>query len=128
MTKDQYYYAVTEAAEYPDLDAYLSDVAMSTEWGDDPDAPIPQQRLDDLTAIFIAVHRTTRDILDLSGLSQASFAQRYAIPRRTFQDWVLGVRTCPLYLRLLLQQSEGLLQVKVSGGPRCPNRAPRTAG
>lgn len=128
MTQEQYSFAVTEAAEYTDLDAYLTDVAMSTVWGNDLNAPIPQRQLDDLTAIFVAVHRTTRDILDLSGLSQASFAQRYAIPRRTFQDWVLGVRTCPLYLRLLLQQSEGLLQVKVSGWPRCPNRAPRTAG
>lgn len=115
MTQEQYYFAVTEAAEYPDLDAYLSDVAMSTVWGNDPDAPIPQQQLDDLTAIFAAVHRTPREILDLTGLSQASFAQRYVIPRRTFQDWLLGNRTCPLYLRLLVQQSLGLLQVKVSG-------------
>lgn len=115
MTKEQYYNAVTEAQAYTDLDSYLSDVAMSTEWGDDPDAPIPQQRLDDLAAIFAAVHRTPREILDLTGLSQASFAQRYVIPRRTFQDWLLGNRNCPLYLRLLLQQSEGLLQVKVSG-------------
>lgn len=115
MTREQYSFAVTEAAEYTDLDTYLTDVAMSTVWGNAPDVPIPQRQLDDLTAIFAAVHRTTRDILDLTGLSQASFAKRYVIPRRTFQDWVLGVRACPLYLRLLLQQSEGLLQVKVSG-------------
>ena len=115
MTKDQYYYAVTEAAEYPDLDAYLSDVAMSTVWGNDPETPIPQQRLDDLAAIFAAVHRTPREILALTGLSQAGFAQRYVMPRRTLQDWLLGNHTCPLYLRLLVQQSLGLLDVKVSG-------------
>ena len=115
MTQEQYSFAVTEATEYTDLDAYLTDVAMSTEWGDDPDAPIPQRQLDDLTAIFIAVHRTPREIVALTGSTQADFASRHVIPRRTLEDWVRGARICPLYLRLLLQQSEGLLQVKVSG-------------
>lgn len=115
MTKDQYYNAVTEAQAYTDLDSYLSDVALSTEWGDDPDAPIPQQRLDDLAAIFAAVHRTPKDVVIHSGLSWAKFARRYVIPLSTVTGWCRGLSPCPLYLHLLLQQSEGLLQVKVSG-------------
>lgn len=37
-----------------------------------------------------------------TGLSQAAFAARYEIPRRTIEDWESGSRTPPPYVITLL--------------------------
>lgn len=108
MTNKQYYFCATEAANYKDMDAYVSDVALSTVWGDAPDATIPPARLENLRSIYTAATRTTKEIVSLSGLSQAAFAERWCIPRRTVEDWCRGIAKCPLYTRLLMQQGMGI--------------------
>lgn len=43
-----------------------------------------------------------KEIRRLTGLSQAKFAEKYKIPRRTLEDWERGVRTpAPWALELL---------------------------
>ena len=111
MTDTQFSACVREVPAYTDIDAYVSDLALSSMWGDVEDADIPAQRLDDLRSIYQAVNRTVREIVAASGLSQAAFAERYCIPRRTVEDWCRGVAKCPLYTRLLLQRTEGLLKL-----------------
>lgn len=111
MTDTQFAACVREVPAYADIDAYVSDLALSSVWGDADTAEIPAARIDQLRAIYQAVHRPVRDIVAASGLSQAAFAERYCIPRRTMEDWCRGVRECPLYTRLLLQRAEGLLQL-----------------
>lgn len=108
MTAKQYYFCVTESANYKDIDAYVSDVALSTIWDSAPDASIPPARLENLRSIYTAATRTTKEIVSLSGLSQAAFAERWYIPRRTVEDWCRGIAKCPLYTRLLIQQCIGL--------------------
>jgi hypothetical protein len=109
MTDRQYYFCVAEAANYDDPDAYISDIALSTIWGDAPDAPIPPERLENLRDIYTAATRTVREIVAHSGLSQAAFAERYCIPKRTVENWCTESRECPIYLRLLLQRAENLI-------------------
>ena len=108
MTAKQYYFCVSAVANYSDPDAYVSDLALSTIWDDTPDAPIPPERLENLRNIYTAAARTPKEIVSLSGLSQAAFAERWCIPRRTVEDWCRGIAKCPLYTRLLVQQSLGL--------------------
>lgn len=108
MTAKQYYFCVTEAANYKDMDAYVSDLALSTIWDGTPDAPIPPDRLENLRSIYTAATRTPKEIVSLSGLSQAAFAERWCIPRRTVEDWCRGIAKCPLYTRLLMQQGMGI--------------------
>lgn len=109
MTDSQFSGCVQKCAAYADMDAYVSDLSLSAIWGDSDnnDATIRFA----LRSIYTAVNRTVREIVAASGLSQAAFAERYCIPRRTVEDWCRGVRECPLYTRLLLQRAEGLLQV-----------------
>lgn len=109
MTDTQFAACVRECASYDDMDAYISDMALSNILGDNdtPEATV----LSDLRSIYQAVNRPVRAIVTASGLSQAAFAERYCIPRRTVEDWCRGVSSCPLYTRLLLQRAEGLLQV-----------------
>ena len=111
MTDMQFPACVRECAAYDDVDAYVSDMARSSIWGNVGDADTPAERLEVLRAIYAAVNRTVRDIVAASGLSQAAFAERYCIPKRTVENWCSGSRECPLYTRLLLQRAEGLLQV-----------------
>lgn len=111
MTDTQFSACVRECGAYEDLDAYVSDMALSSIWSED--AVIDAAARAALRSIYTAVHRTIREIVEASGLSQAAFARRYCIPKRTVENWCSGVNDCPLYTRLLLQESLGLLQVDV---------------
>lgn len=111
MTDTQFAACVRECANYDDLDAYVSDLSLSTIWVDAGTADIPAARIDQLRAIYAAVNRPVRAIVTASGLSQAAFALKYCIPRRTIENWCSGSRECPLYTRLLLQRAEGLLKI-----------------
>lgn len=111
MNHDKLFYTLfAEALASPDRDAFVSDWALSSAWGDAPDADIPADRVDTLGRLWDAAHLTIRDIRQHTGLSQAAFATRYCIPTRTLEDWERGVRSCPDYLRLLLAKDVGLYQ------------------
>lgn len=113
MTGKQYCFCVAEVSHYPDVDAYISDIALSTIWGDAPDSPIPPDRPDQLRTIYTAATRTMREIISAAEMTQAAFAEHFCIPRRTVEDWCRGVRECPLYTRLLMQQCLGLFDPPV---------------
>lgn len=115
MTSKQYYLAVSEAQNYTDVDAYVSDMALSSSlWGvSGDDDTIPPDRIDDLRAIWEAVNRSFRDILTLAGMSQASFCRRFVISRITVGAWYNETRRCTIYDRLMFQQLLGLLDVEI---------------
>lgn len=108
MTNSQFNFCVRECATYTDCDAYTSDMALSTIWGDAPDAPIPPERLEALRGIYTAAHRTVREIIAAADMTQAAFAEHLCIPRRTVEDWCTGRRECLPYIRLMMQQCLGL--------------------
>lgn len=62
----------------------------------------------ELGEIWDVAHLTVKDIRSYSGLSQAAFAARYMIPRRTLQDWEWGKAKCTEYVKVLLAQKEGI--------------------
>lgn len=108
MTNKQFSACVSACANYSDPGAYISDMALSSIWGDAPDADIPADRIDALRGIYTAATRPVRQIVADTGLSQAAFAQRLCIPLRTVEDWCRSLRDCPVYVRLLIQESLGL--------------------
>lgn len=114
MTPKQYYTAVSETANYNDRDAYISDLALSSIWGDDDGADIPATRLEDLGRIWDASHRSIKEITAAAGLSQRKLAERFGVPYRTIENWCGEVSTCPLYTRLLMQECLGLFAVDIA--------------
>lgn len=44
-----------------------------------------------------------KEIRALTGLSQVKFANKYGIPRRTYENWESGTARCPEYLINLLE-------------------------
>ena len=113
MTSKQYRTCVTEAQEYTDREAYISDLALSSMWGDLPEDDIPNARLSQLGRIYDAVHRSVKDIAAEAGISAREMAIRFCIPQRTLENWCMGVNKCPLYTRLMLQESLGIYSPNV---------------
>lgn len=98
----------TAALDCADRDTYVSDWALSSAWGDAPEADVPADRVEELGHLWDAAHLTICDIRAHTGLSQAAFAARYCIPRRTVENWESGDRQCADYVRLLLAEAAGM--------------------
>lgn len=113
MTNKQYKACVEEATEYTDRDAYVSDLALSSMLGDDPESQNPQERLEQIGSIYDAVHRSVKDIAASAGMSQRKLAERFCIPYRTVEDWSAKRYNSPLYVRLMMQECLGLLNIDV---------------
>ena len=109
MTDKQFYSIFSDALsnESASREAFVSDWALSSIWDDDGQ-DIPEDRIAEIGDIWDVAHLTICDIRQHTGLSQAKFATRFCIPRRSVEDWESGARKCPDYLRLLLAQTVGL--------------------
>lgn len=97
-------------------EAFVSDWALSSIWDNDGQ-DIPEDRIAEIGDIWDVAHLTICDIRQHTGLSQAKFATRFCIPRRSIEDWESGARKCPDYLRLLLAQTVGLYNDRRFCGP-----------
>lgn len=87
-----------ETGAYADRDAYVSDMALSSVWGDAEDAEIPAERLALLGGIWDGKHCTIPELIKKYRMTQAGFAQYFDVPLRTVQHWCLGDRACPPYV------------------------------
>lgn len=117
MTDKQFYSIFSDALsnESASREAFVSDWALSSIWDDGQD--IPEDRIAEIGDIWDVAHLTICDIRQHTGLSQAKFATRFCIPRRSVEDWESGARKCPDYLRLLLAQTVGLYNDRRFCGP-----------
>lgn len=98
MTNQLRHKLYAETNNYTDPDAYVSDLALSSMWGDAGDADIPAERIALLRRIWDDTHCTVRELIERCGLTQSAFARHFSIPLRTVQGWCLGERDCPPYL------------------------------
>lgn len=46
---------------------------------------------------------TIKEIREITGLSQAKFAEKYKIPRRTIEDWEKDDSKCKEYIKDLIE-------------------------
>lgn len=107
MTDKQFYTLWAEALTSADRDAFVSDWALSSIWEDAEGDGITTSRIADLEELWDVAHATVRDIREHTGLTQAAFAVKYCIPKRSVENWESGSRSCPDYVRLLLAQVTG---------------------
>lgn len=77
------------------------------EYGDDTD-----RLVSDMCNIYQVSHMTMPDLLSASGLTKAAFSRRFLIPLRTVENWVSGIRPCPIYVRLMIADLLGLVTVE----------------
>lgn len=88
-----------EALTYTDRAAFVSDLALSSLWGDEPEEDAPPARLALLEAVYNAAHTADiNQLLRAHHLNQNAFARMFGIPLRTVQGWCIGERTPPDYV------------------------------
>ncbi len=110
MTDQQFLECYREIGNYTDPDAFVSDMALSSMWGDPEDAvEIPAERISELRRVWDALHRSARDIWQASGLSQRKLAEKFCIPYRKMERWCNGVSNPPDHDRIMMQRLLGLL-------------------
>ena len=112
MTEFQITHAFSEAPNYSDPDAFVSDLLLSAAFIDpnDPEAQPDLSQTDPLRRIWQAATLPIRDLLPAMGLTQTALSKRYGIPLRTVQGWAGETRTPPLWLRLILADLAGWLE------------------
>lgn len=118
MTHEQFYEAVSEIVNYTDRDAFTSDVALSITSLEDADKEIDLVAIaEDIGRIWDAYHMSIKELRATTGLSQAAFARRFLFPRRTLENWESSKapNECPLYIRMLISDSLGLLPARTEG-------------
>lgn len=71
-------------------------------------AAYPHVSAAEIQALTLAVNRTMPEILQESGKSGREVCRRFGISYRTMEDWTNGRRTCPVYLRLMIQELLGM--------------------
>lgn len=108
MNDKLFYMIFTDAKSVADRDAFISDWARSSVWGDAEDSEIPAYRLLEMGMIWDVAHTSFADIVKASGLKLVDFAARYAIPYSTAQKWYYDLSRCPDYARLLLARAVGM--------------------
>lgn len=107
MTDSNFYTLWGEAIATPDRDIYVAEWSTSSIFPDGSDL------LDNayyLGQLWDAAHMTVKEICRAFGLTQAAFAQRFCIPKRTIEDWCRGARKCPDYIRLMVMELLGIIK------------------
>ena len=101
MNNKQRRYAFSKASSYSERDAYISDLAISSMWGDGPEDEIPADRLQELGHLWDAANLPMRELLAPCG-TMVDASDRFCIPYRTIQDWCADLHPCTPYVRLLI--------------------------
>ena len=99
----------SEAPNYPARDAYVSDLALSGAWGDDPESAVPQERIELLGRIHDAARMTAADLVKVSGLTRRDFAMLYGIDYSTLTKWCRGERPMPNHVHVMLARLLNLI-------------------
>ena len=60
-----------------------------------------------LRQMFLAVHKTVKEIIRECKLSQNKLAKTFGIPKRTVENWC-GIAPPPLYVSLMMQECLGI--------------------
>lgn len=110
MKATTYYNLVQDAQEANNLEMFISERGWQDwmdEYGDDTDA-----LASDMASIWNAVNMPMREFRGITKLSQVKFGIRFCIPRRTVEDWEAGISSPPVYLRLFMAESLGVLNIK----------------
>lgn len=117
MKNKQIYQYFGEATNYGDPDAFASDVALSLLDPEDPSKEIDTGLYEQLRILWQVANAPFKELLENMGLNQTQCSIRFCIPRRTIQDWTGDRRTPPAYLRLMMAESIGLLQIRDDAPP-----------
>lgn len=108
MTIDLFYKLYHDAQKQPDCELYIAEFGYPDYF--DEISEDANEVVQVLTEIHKLTHMTIKDIVKQSGLSQTAFAKAFDIPYRTVQDWRLGNRQVPEYIKIMILRLLGLTE------------------
>lgn len=112
MTDKHIWRLYEEAANYTDPDAFASDAVLSLLDPDDPGQEVEMASFDQLRTLWHVANDSFKALLTRIGLNQTQCAIRFCIPLRTVQGWAGEQRTPPPYLRLMMAEATGVLDLR----------------
>ena len=104
--------ALTEAPNYTDVDAFVSDMLTSVTFLDpeDEDAEIAMELVEPLQKLWHVACDPFSDFLSALGLRRVDCAKQFFIPLRTVEDWLGGKSDPTIYLKMMLARLCGYIQ------------------
>lgn len=114
MTNKQIYTAYSEVYNYKDVDAYVSDLTLSTVFldPDNPDQEPDPELMRQLNRLWHIANVPFSTLLTFLNLSQKECSERFCIPYRTVQDWHSGKREIKPYIRLMMAEACGFVKIR----------------
>lgn len=106
MTDNQFCALYTDALSSDDRDAFSSDWALSSMWGEGADL-ITTSGL--CGRVWDLAHLSVADVRHHAGLSQSEFARRFCVPYHTVKNWEVRGGCAP-YIILLLARACGMTE------------------
>ncbi len=101
-----------ETTNYTDPDAFASDISISLLNPDDLSQKVNMDLFEQLRILWHVANDPFKSLLERIGYNQTQCAIRFCIPRRTIQDWAGERRAAPLYIRLMMAEATGLLNIR----------------
>jgi len=97
----------SEALEDADRDVFVSDWALSSVFAEESDLG---ENAEICGKIWDAAHLSVKEMREKMNMTQAQFAERFCMPKRTIENWEGGSRQAPDYVRLMMARELGLAQ------------------
>lgn len=110
MKSDLFYQLFYAALKSENMDEFVAEngAGGKMERECDMDTAIDQMR-----EIWLMAHMTVADLRKTTGLSQTKFGLRFCIPQRTIEGWERGKCECKPYIRLMMAEILGLVNITV---------------
>lgn len=110
MDNHTFYILWGEALNNDERDHYVSEWSTSSLMLDpEREDDIPQEVIDYVGTIWDVAHTSLAGIRKSTGLTQAQFAERFCLSRRTVEDWE-SRNKCPDHIRLMMAEILGLIK------------------
>ena len=110
MTDKQIYYALSEAQNYTEPEAFASDILLSSMFEIPGSEEIQTDLMEPLITLWHIACDPFRDLLERMEMTQAQCSTRFCIGYRTVQRWAAGDRQCPVYIRLMMAELAGIFK------------------
>ena len=95
------------ARKCDDVNKFLVSAQNSAVW--EAEDVSPEGRREWLKTVYVAAHRSMRDIVKETGYSQAKFGDYFGIPKRSIENWCNGATTPLPYILIMMQEILGLV-------------------
>lgn len=96
-----------DALAQPSKELYIAEYGYP-DWFDEISTDIDNV-ITVLDSIHTVAHMSIKEMIARAGMSQAKFALRFCVPKRTVENWCAGVNKCADYDRLAFARILGFL-------------------